>query len=343
MLENKAYDAILQECFDLDDYETFKTVTSLDEAGQNQLLVSLTDKLYEKIVAKVSDIDYGTIPKSAGDITRIENFDSMVECLDIIRNIVKQYGQKEEPVDTVLTAIYNIKDRKALFTKSYGLNVELGEIVYNNLTMACVAATSFMIATSIEFIKSPTDETFEVSLDKVAYQKTLNNMLFNDLRKFNISCKKGEFDKAMKSINEAATKKLAGTAVALGIATGTITALIFWKDILGIIQDIVYLFFYTSQTISDYWATQADLIQMNKSTIVYRRDIPDAEKDKIIKKQSKIADNMRKVSNIFSIKMKGAERDSQKAIYNDDRKYQARSKTFKDPIDGSSTSTVSIF
>lgn len=330
LAEQKAFDAILQECFDLNDLETLRTLTSLDEAGQNQILVNLADQLYEKIVDKVDDIDYGTIPKSGGDITKIENYNSMIECLEIIREIVKQYGQNEEPVDTVLTAIYNIRDRKPLFEKSFGINNELGQIVYNNLTMACVAATSFMIAISIEFIKSPTDDTFEISLDKVAYRKTLNNMLFNDLRKFNISCKKGEFDKAMKNINEIMTQKLTGAGVGAAIGAGALITLIFWKNILGFIQDIVYLFFYTSQTISDYWATQADLLQMNRSTIIYRRDIPETKKSDIIRKQSKIADNMRKVANVFAVNTGKAEKDTRNALQSETRKYRARKTTFDD-------------
>ena len=78
------YESIINEFVDLSDRETLKYVASLDEAGQDQLLTSLTGKLYDKIVEKVDDIDYGTIPNSRGDITQIENFDSMVECLHII-------------------------------------------------------------------------------------------------------------------------------------------------------------------------------------------------------------------------------------------------------------------
>ena len=40
------------------------------------------------IVAKVSDIDFGTIPRSRGDITKIENYSQLMECIDILRGVI---------------------------------------------------------------------------------------------------------------------------------------------------------------------------------------------------------------------------------------------------------------
>lgn len=325
------YDAILKEYVDLNDIDTLHTVMSLTEAGQNQLLVSLTDQLYQKIVEKVDDIDFGTIPKSNGDITRVENYESNLECLNIIRDIVKQYGQSQEPIDTILTAIYNIRDRQKLFNKCFAFNIELGQIIYNSMTMACIASTSYMIQTSIDFIKSPTDETFEVSMDKVAYQKTMNSMMYNDLRKFNAACKRGEIDKILNDLSSAAAKKFSGIGVAAGVGAALFIAIPLLKTILPMIQDIVYLIYYSSQSISDYWAAQADLLQMNTSTIIYRQDISDDKKKKIIEKQNKIAERMRKVSNTFAINIKKGEKETKKAIDNDAKKYIARKKDLSVP------------
>ena len=322
----KDYDALLNEWFDLSDIDNLHLITNLDEAGQNQLLVSLTDKLYQKIVEKIDDIDFGTIPKSAGDITKIENYDSMIECLEIIRDIVKQYGQKEEPVDTILTAIGNIKDRKDLFMKCFAMNIELGIIMYNSMVLACVSSVSYMIATSIGFIKSPTDETFEVSLDKVAYQKTMNAMLYNDLRKWNIACKNHEVDKTLKAITEGVTKKLSGEIMAAAVLA-PIVAIPLMKTILPMIQDVVYLFYYSTQSVSDYWSTQADLLQMSRSTVVYRQDIPESKKKDILRKQDKAVQNMRKISNFFAIDIKKAEKSAENTKTSEKKKYKAKPKT----------------
>jgi uncharacterized UPF0160 family protein len=117
------YDQLIREHFDLTDSYTRKYITSLKEdAQQDQLLNALSSALYEKIVSKVDDIDFGTIPLSRGDITKVQGFASTEECLNIIRNLVIQYKQNPTIVDVVISAVNNIIERKALFIKGYALN-----------------------------------------------------------------------------------------------------------------------------------------------------------------------------------------------------------------------------
>ena len=53
------FDQLMQEHLDITDTETRRSVIGLDEADQSKVLVSLTSKLYDKIVEKVDDINYG--------------------------------------------------------------------------------------------------------------------------------------------------------------------------------------------------------------------------------------------------------------------------------------------
>ena len=297
----------------------------LDEAGKDQLIASLTEKLYNKIVEKVPDIDFGSIPKSQGDITRIENYASMKECVGIIRDIVKQYNQPTEPLDQIETAMYNLEQKERLFARSYVMNVELGIITYNAMVMAIVRSISLMIATSIEFIKSPTDETFNMSLDKTMYKKTCDSMLFNDIRRFNIACKKGEIDKCLEGLlKNAGAKNLTGTAIATGIFVGISVvgfAIAMMKVLLPILQDLVYIFYSSKQSVSDYFATIADLLQANSAQIIYRQDINAETKKKIMKKQVDLANKFRKLSNTFAIDMTTSEKNARDLEQAERKKY----------------------
>ena len=297
----------------------------LDEAGKDQLIASLTEKLYNKIVEKVPDIDFGSIPKSQGDIRRIENYNSMKECVGIIRDIVKQYGQSTEPLDQIDTAMYNLEQKERLFSRCFVMNVELGVITYNSMVMAIVRAISLMIATSIEFIKSPTDETFNMSLDKTMYKKTCDTMLYNDIRRFNIACKKGEIDKCLEGLlKNAGAKNLTGTAVVGGIFVGiTIIgfAIAMMKVLLPILQDLVYIFYSSKQSISDFFAIQADLLQANSAQIIYRQDINAETKKKIMKKQVDLANKFRKISNTFAIDMTTSEKNARDLEQAERKKY----------------------
>ena len=311
------FDQVMREHMDISDTETRRSLIGLDEADKSKMLVSLTSKLYDKIVEKVDDINYGTIPASRGDITKIENNNSMTECLDIIYSILKQYDQNTEPVDTVVTAINNIKSRKELFTKAYAINAELPIVFYNTIVLSIVSSVSFLIATSIEFIKNPGDDSFTVSLDKVAYVKTSHNLLLDNLRKFNTSCAKGDLDRSLNECMKVYSKNLSGTAIVLS----SIALLTLAKVIIPILQELTYFFFAVPQSISDYFAVQADLLQMNTSNVIYR-DIDEDKKKKIINKQLKIVDKFRKISNFFNIEYKKAEKKTKESKDADKKKYK---------------------
>ena len=64
MILKRDYDQIIRENFDLSDKYTRQYIVTLEDAQQEQLIDALSAALYDKIVAKVDEIDFGTIPKS---------------------------------------------------------------------------------------------------------------------------------------------------------------------------------------------------------------------------------------------------------------------------------------
>ena len=58
------------EHLDLTDDLTRKAVIVMNEAEQTSVLTALTSKLYDNIVSKVDDIDFGEIPMTKGDDVR---------------------------------------------------------------------------------------------------------------------------------------------------------------------------------------------------------------------------------------------------------------------------------
>lgn len=365
------FDEIVREHMNLMDRTTRKTIISLDEADQNQLLAALTSKLYDKIVEKVDDIDFGTIPRSRGDITKIENYTSLMECIDILRNIIVEYKENTLPIDTVSSAVENLKQRKALFMKAYTLNVEMPIILYNTIALSIVSSVSFLISGSIEYIKDPGAETFTIALDKVGYSKTSQNLLFENLSMFNNACSKGDIDLAMNDvirnnkrlsesgeindddgfekstiiINIGGDRKGSAGYGDIPKAGGCepevdtslpadafmsddipindtcktvkedngILAPVFWAGkaliaiarlIVPMLQNLVYFFYHSKQSISDYFAIQSELIQMNAYKVQYSTTMSEDQRRSVYGKQMKIANNLRKISNLFSIDYK---------------------------------------
>ena len=194
------YDRIIREYFDLSDDKTRRYLISLDEAEQNKVLEALSSALYEKIVGKVDDIDFGSIPASRGDITKVEGFANTEECINIIRKLVIEYKQNPSVVDVVINAISNIKDRKAVFIKSFGMNIEFPMLMYNLVVLAIERSVSLMIATCIQYVKDPSTTTVKMALDKAAYLKTMDDTLYKQLITFNDICHDGSFDKMVDNV-----------------------------------------------------------------------------------------------------------------------------------------------
>ena len=203
------YEQVINEYFDAYDDVTRRKLLSVNEAGQETVLQHLANKLYGFIVTKVYNIDFGKIPESRGDITKIPKYAMMLDCLEILKQILETYKQKTDTVDTITLAIQNMVDRKELFMRAYRMNIELPIITYNTLVLSIINAISLLITAHIEFIKLPNDSGYNIAFDSASKNKSQDSLLFNNLKEFNKMCAKKEFDKIIKySLHGAAEESI---------------------------------------------------------------------------------------------------------------------------------------
>ena len=302
--------------FDLTDKKTRQAILAMNEADQNSVLTALTSKLYDNIVAKVDDIDYGEIPSTKGDVTKLSNYAKLKECIDLLRNILREYKQDTVPIDAVALALANIESRKDMFGRAFRMDVELPIIMYNNMVLAVINGVSYMIATCIEFIKTPNKDTFQISLNKVAFAKTKSNLMYNNLKRFNKCCEKRDFDKSMDHIIKEFVKIHEGAAITGFLASvggkWAIAALLLM--IIPFLREIVFFFYFVRMRVSEFFDLQADLLQMNAYNVESNATIDDSKKQKIVSGQLKVVEFFRKIANKFSINSKKAEVETEKEI-----------------------------
>lgn len=327
MIERE-FDIVLKEYFDTSDRKSMKTLLSLNEADQNQAMVALASKLYEKIVAKVDDIDFGTIPASKGDITKIGNFLEMRDCMKTIGEILVHYKQDTAQLDIIDKAIENIKSSKKIWEKAYATECDLAITFYNTITLSIVSAISLLISASIDFIKEPGQGSFQISFDRTGYNKTKDKLLFQNLEKFNKSYAKGDVQKLMdavvksnvgvrESAIEPVTEALAATAtitalvsvIGSGVMIGILLTLV-----IPVLHELVNALYCAKQSVSEYFEVQSKIVQFNAEQLKYDYTKSEAEIKKIYDKQTKIADLFKKISDKFAVKMNKAESDAKKLI-----------------------------
>ena len=317
-----AFERVISENFDIEDDYTRKTLLAIDEADQNKVLDSLTSKLYKSIMDKVYDIDFSGVTETKGDITTLQNYDQMLECINVIKSILIEYHQDTKHPDTILTAISNVRERKDLFAKGFNLDMDLPILLYNTIVLAIVSSVSLIISTSIEFIKDAGDQSYSIKFDKVAYAKTGQSLLFDNLNKFNKACSSGEVDKALTHVLSSGSRQL------LGMTTFSVVSVIgvigLALSIIPVIRELVYFFFYSKQSVSDYFEIQADLLQMNTEYLKQNNAFGKTEKEKkdIIKRQEKFVQKFRKIGNAFAINNKKAEATAKKHAAADKKKYK---------------------
>ena len=306
----KGFDEIIREHFDVLDTDTRKTLLALDEADQNSVLQSLTSKLYDDIVDKVDDIDFGSISISEGDFTKIDNYENLCQCIDTMRNLLIQYKQDTEPIDTIITAIDNLKQRKDMFERGFKLRIEVPSLIYCTVSLAVVSSVSFMISSCIEYVKTPNNDEFSIIIDRVGLVKTKSNLLFNNLRRFNKMCSSGELDKTMEYIIKSNTKNFMGLGIYAGAVLGAGVAVFFIKNLIPLLRELIFFFYYSRTRASDYFEIQSELLQMNAynlNTSVTMAGRSQKDINNVKNKQLKIADRFKKISNFFSIKGKESE------------------------------------
>ena len=314
------YNALVKEHFDITDRETRKVLVTIDEADQNQVMGNLAAKLYDAIVKKVTDIDFGQIPASKGDITKIPNYLDMVSCLTTIRDMMIESKQSTGSADIIFLAIENMKKYQKIWEKGYFLENEMTIVFYNTIALSIVSAISLLTSATIEFIKNPQSDVIDIELAKVANHKTKDNLLFKNLDKFNKACRKGDIEKVFNEVLKAQRQLKEGTIVKESISAILFTGAMvlgLLTTVIPILHQLTNALYCLRQNIAEYLAGEADVIRLNAEKVQYNRAKTPEQKKKIIARQHKIADHFKKWANRLMIKANKADAEAQRQIKED--------------------------
>lgn len=316
---------IYEQYMDIHHIDTLNGLMSLNEAEQNSLLLSLTNKLYKMIVGKIDDVDFGDIPNTKGDIRRYSKYGQLRECAKVLSEIFVQYKEDPTPVNEIEKALDNLEENRDLFMASYAGGIEFGMMVYSTVALAIVESISFMIAVTIEYIKDPKNDGLTIIIDKTGVGKVKDHLLYENIIRFNESCAKGDIEKAIRPLIKNKVKKLfSASAGALILGLQIVVAVgAFIFAVIPLLRDLVYFFFATRTRVSTYLDIQADLLEMNANELSSNSSIrTEKDKDTVIKRQLAISRMFHTAADKIAVECKSAEVQATKEIKNDSRKYR---------------------
>ena len=317
------YLKLINEYCDLSDPEFRKKLVYVNEAEQNKVLMSLTAKLYATIVDKANEIDFGDIPNTKGDITKLNNYNTMVETVATLRDIVKEYKQDPKAVNVISEAIANVETRKDEFTKAFRLGYEIPKLLYCTMVLAIVDSITYMIASCIEFIKTPKSESFDMVLDVMRYKKAREYLVFSNLEKLNGEFKNGHIDKILKEISNGAIKNSNRPVNEIAflptlIIGAIVAALVFIiMGLFGLLQSIAFCIYNAKNRYSEYFELQAMVLEANANSLdLNHPDWSDDKKKDVYNRQMKVVEKWRKRAEKWRITAKDAEIKTQKELSN---------------------------
>ena len=194
MITDTEYMQLISETYDLSDYTTKKKLLFCNEAQRIVNVEHIVNNLYLHIKNNVSGIDFGTIPKSKGVVTQIENYASIVDCINSVHELVASYGERTDIPDALTTALANLQKRERVFTRAFATGIEFPVMLYNMTILAVVSSTSLLLSGSVEYVKNGHD-SFSASFDKAGYVKSRDHVLYQYITLFNKNCDNGSIDK----------------------------------------------------------------------------------------------------------------------------------------------------
>lgn len=318
----KEFKQIVSEYMDITDYKTNTRLYNLDEAEQNTVLLSLTNKLYQMIVAKIDDVEKGDIPKSRGDITRLPKYNQSKECAKTLTSIFEQYKEDTAPIKVIENAIDNLEDNSDVFVQSYMAKVDFGIMIYESVTLAVIGSLSYMIACCIEYVKDPKNDGLTIVMDKTGVAKVKEHLLYENLVKFNEACRTNDIENALRPLIKNRTQNLFGVG-GLVLVKGLLIAVPVIIALIPLVKDLVYYFFAARQRVSVYFDIQADLLEMNANELKDNPNITtDADRKSVIRKQLQVARTFRQIADKLAVEAKTAENKADKEIKKDNKKYR---------------------
>ena len=296
---------LLRNATSFKDRNAIIAMEATEEERVDNIMVS---KLYELAIAK-SHIDFDDIPDTKGDITKYVGYANMVDSLTLVKNLAKQQNAKIKEIEIVETAINHIVSYRAQFTKGFLIDKEFIILLYNLLVSSCVTATSVIIASYVDFIKSPTKVEFTI----VKGANKMGHTSIQSLQQFNASVKSGDFGKVLNTISGDKENLLGGSAALIPIMILGGMAMI-----VPLLRELTYYFYFSRMKTADFLRHQAELLEINKDA-VKGSNLPANKKKEVLKKQAQAAKHMSDFANKIAVDSRGTEKMVDREIEKENR------------------------
>jgi hypothetical protein len=257
------YEILLQE-FVVKESRDHLNFRKLSENEKVEISKELVESLYKATTERSMGLDYDDVENSKGDITKIQDYSILFESIGLLRGMQSNLKEKIEDLDTIINAHQNLINNTVNFEQGFRVDNTGVILLYNNLALALVASTSFLIATTVDYVKDPVGNYTAHYRNNVAALKGHPTIMINSLNKFNNLAVSGDLSKFFEY--SFSKKALVGIGTAT-LATSAILAIGLAISIVPIIRELTYQFYHMRVSFADYLRLQANFLEMNRSRL----------------------------------------------------------------------------
>lgn len=232
---------------------------------KNTITNEVINKALNLIRKKDELIDYTFVEKSKGNIENLVFYKDLEASIALLNTLYqKSNGTGSKHIPQLAECLMNLRHFRPNFEKGFSDGNKLIEILYNNVVVSLISATSWTIATTINYTRDSLNLwTVQLKKDNSLNAKNQMSLHLSNIEKFNEYSVKGYIVNYMNksniiSMENGVPSNLVGE-VLLGI--GILLAVIFF------LQQIIYLWFYARRFLAHQLRLLSTFVQLHAATI----------------------------------------------------------------------------
>ena len=186
------------------------------------------------------------------------------------------------------------------------------KMIYETIVLSIYCVLTIAMNGALDYVKTP-NGNISHSMNTQYSANPQYRFLLDNLNKFNKLVSKGELrklcDAVLKKENFIGGALMTGIGIPKAITGVALVASAIM--IIPVIRELLYLFYNFRMVTSEFFETQATLLELN---IIELKNSNGKNADKIAKKQQKYVEKLRKLSNKFEIEFSKAEKQTKKEL-----------------------------
>lgn len=292
-----------------------KNIQTVLEDVNSPVTRKYQEKLFKSVINK-GYIDFGSIPKSAGNIRNYDGYYTLMETLNVIEKVANEYKSKDvlKIVNIIKTSIQYIESLASAYQKGFATKCDYVMIEYNTYVYTIVEATTSILYEFIDYVKRPDKQTLVIALKNTKMRANL--FFIEQLEKFNNMNKNMgiEYRKMLETMAMKGKENFTG-ATMLGVAAVSLVAL----AVVPITRELIYRFYHFRGNVAKSLEMQASFLEMNKACVESNELLTSEKKEKVLAKQLMLRNKLLKMADIFRVKSIKAKNSSKQDIENDNK------------------------